>query len=76
MGGATRKLDLPSGVEKFGSDCVTPTAGGEALKMELKKLNKNLRQMIRLKKEANLMTAGFYFCIIALRFVYLLMNNR
>ena len=75
MGGATRKLDLPSGVEKFGSDCVTPTAGGEALKMELKKLNKNLRQMIRLK-EANLMMAGFYFCIIALGFVYLLMNNR
>ena len=76
MGAQPRKLNLPSGVGKFGSDNVTPTAGGEALKMELKKLNKNLRQMIRLKKQANLMTAGFYFCIIALGFVYLLMNNH
>ena len=39
---------------------------------ELKKLNKHLRQMNDLKKQANLIAAGFYRCIVALGFVYLL----
>ena len=46
------------------------------LKVELKKMNKNLRQLIDLNKRANLMAAGFYFSIIVVGFVYLLIISR
>ena len=48
------------------SDSVAPTMGDAELKGELKKLNKHLRQMIDVKKQANLIAAGFYLCIVAL----------
>ena len=58
------------------SDSVAPTMGDAELKGELKKLNKHLRQMIDLKKQANLIAAGFYLCIVALGLAYLLIISR
>ena len=46
------------------------------VRVELKKLNKHLRLMNDLKKQANLIVAGFYLCIVALGFVYLLIVSR
>ena len=39
---------------------------------ELKKIKKNLMEMIDLQKQANFMAGGFYCCIIALFLFYLL----
>jgi hypothetical protein len=39
---------------------------------ELKKIKKNQMEMIDLQKQANIMAGGFYCCIIALFFLYLL----
>ena len=47
------------------------------LNQELKKIKKYLKQqMIDLQKQANFMAAGFYCCIIALFFFYLLFISR
>ena len=68
-GVATRELNLP--------DSVAPTVGEVGdLKGELKKMNKNLRQLTELKKQSNLIALGFYFCVIALGFAYLLVVSR
>ena len=58
------------------SDSVTPSMGDAELKGELKKLNKHLSQMIDLKKQANLIAAGFYLCIVVLGLAYLLIISR
>ena len=64
-----RSLNLP--------DSVAPTVGEVGdLKGELKKMNKNLRQLTELKKQSNLIALGFYFCVIALGFAYLLVVSR
>ena len=68
---ATQEVDLPSAVDNKGYANVAPTVGDAELKVELKKINKNLRQLIDLKKQANLLPAGFCFCIISLEFVFL-----
>ena len=46
------------------------------LKGELKKINKNLRRMIELKKQSNLIALGFYVGILALGFFYLMVITR
>ena len=84
-----RDLPLPSDMEiapsappmgivapPMGSEMVAPPMGLEEVRGELKKLNKNLSQMNDLKKQANLIAAGFYLCIVALGFVYLLIVSR
>ena len=55
---------------------VAPPMGLEEVRGELKKLNKNLRQMNDLKNQTYLIAAGFYLCIVALEFVYLLIVSR
>jgi hypothetical protein len=50
-----------------------PNAELVEVKGELKKMNKQLRQLIELKKQANLM-AGFFSCIIAIGFLSLLIR--
>jgi hypothetical protein len=70
--GATREINQALAVEKLGS----ATTGNRKLIGELKKLNKHLRQMIGLKKQANVITATFYFCIISLEFLYILLISR
>jgi hypothetical protein len=49
-----------------------PNAGLVEVKGELKKMNKQLRQLIELKKQANLMAGCFFCCIIAIGFLSLL----
>jgi hypothetical protein len=50
-----------------------PNAELVEVKGELKKMNKQLKQLIELKKQANLM-AGF-FCIIVIGFLSLLVKR-
>ncbi|CAM0882576.1 unnamed protein product [Alopecurus aequalis] len=49
-----------------------PTVGDEELKTELKKMNKNLKQLIELKKQSNLIALG----ILALGIFYLMVISR
>ena len=48
-----------------------PNAELVEVKGELKKMNKQLKQLIELKKQANLMADCFFCCIIAIRFLSL-----
>uniref|UniRef100_A0A8I6Y804 GRF-type domain-containing protein n=1 Tax=Hordeum vulgare subsp. vulgare TaxID=112509 RepID=A0A8I6Y804_HORVV len=80
--GASRELDLPLEAEKFGSgapvsgNSIGATAGDAAGTAELKKLNKQMKKLIELKKQGNLMAEIFYVCIIALAFVYVMIIGR
>ena len=49
-----------------------PNVGLVEVKGELKKMNKQLRQLIELKKQANLIAGCFFCCIIAIGFLSLL----
>ena len=71
-GATTRELNLPSAPTNLVSKSAALTVGDADLKGELKKMNKKLKQMIQLNKQANLIALGFYFCIVALGFSYLL----
>jgi hypothetical protein len=51
-----------------------PNAELVEVKRELEKMNKQLRQLIELKKQANLMV-GFFCCIIAIGFLSLLLRR-
>jgi hypothetical protein len=76
---------MPSVVEESGprsANFISPKANrdldraeGVELKEELKKMNKQLRQIIELKKHDNLM-ARFFIFVIFLGFVYLLIIGR
>ena len=52
-----------------------PNAELVEVKGELKKMNKQLRQLIELKKEANLMAGFFCCCIIAIGSLSLLIRR-
>ncbi|XBI18011.1 hypothetical protein VPH35_059911 [Triticum aestivum] len=78
-GAPTRELNLPSATTNLVSESAALTVGDADLKGEIKKMNKNLKQMIQLNKQANLIALGFYpfyFCVIALGFAYLLVITR
>ncbi|CAM0949473.1 unnamed protein product [Alopecurus aequalis] len=77
-GAATRDLNLSPAMQNLGDADLkgAPTVGGADLKGELKKMNKNLKHMIQVRKQANMIALGFYFCIVALGFVYLVVNPR
>ena len=69
------ELNLPLAPTNLVSESAALTVGDVDLKGELKKVNKNLKQMIQLNKHANLIALGFYpfyFCVVALGFSYLL----
>ncbi|CAM0952654.1 unnamed protein product [Alopecurus aequalis] len=53
-------------------DAEYPTVGDAELKTELKKMNKNLKQLIELKKQSNLIALG----ILALGIFYLMAISR
>jgi hypothetical protein len=60
-----------------GAVLIMPNAPNTELvevKGELKKMNKQLKQLIELKKQANMMV-GFFCCIIAIRFLLLLIKH-
>ena len=67
-GDATRELNQPSTVENLPHDSATSMAGDAEMKGELKKINKNLRQLIELNKQSNRIALG----ILALGFFYLM----
>ena len=74
-GAPTRELNLPSAIMNLVSESAALIVGDADLKGELKKMNKNLKEMIQLNKQANLIALGFYpfyFCVVALGFAYLL----
>ena len=52
-----------------------PNAELVEVKGELKKMNKQLKQLIELKKQANLMAGCFFCCIIAIGFLSLLIRR-
>ena len=54
---------------------IAPNAGLVEVKGELKKMNKQLRQLIELKKQANLMAGCFFCCIIMIGFLSLLIRR-
>ncbi|KAI5001587.1 hypothetical protein ZWY2020_026237 [Hordeum vulgare] len=80
--GASRELDLPLEAEKFGSgapgsgNSIGAIVGDAAGTAELKKLNKQMKKLIELKKQGNLMAGIFYVCVIALAFVYVMIISR
>ena len=78
-GAPTRELNLPSAPTNLVSKSAALTVGDADLKGEIKKMNKNLKQMIQLNKQANLVALGFYtfyFHVLALGFAYLLVITR
>ncbi|KAI5011152.1 hypothetical protein ZWY2020_013289 [Hordeum vulgare] len=85
--GASRELDLPLEAEKFGSgpsgsggpgsgNSIGATVRDASGTAELKKLNKQMKKLIELKKQDNLMAGIFYICVIALAFVYVMIISR
>jgi hypothetical protein len=73
--GTSLDLNLQSAVEEFGSGSAilnSSTVGNAAVKAELEKMTKQLRQLVDLNKQDNMMAALFYFCVIALGFVYVM----
>ena len=77
-GAPTLELNLPPSVKNMRNAELegAPTVGDVDLNGELKKMNKNLKQMIQVMQQANMIALGFYFCIVALGFVYLVVNPR
>ena len=93
--GASGELDLPLEAEKlgkFGSGAsgsgnsiggarpsMGATVGDAGVTAELKKLNKQMKKLIKLQKQGNLMglmAALFYVCVIGLAFVYVMIISR
>ena len=78
-GAPTRELNLPSATTNLVSESVALTVVDADMTGEIKKMNKNLKQMIQLNNQANLIALGFYpfyFCVVALGFSYLQVITR
>jgi len=85
LAGASGEIDLPLEAEKFGSGlsrsgnsigATVGDAGVTAVTAELKNLNKQMKKIIELKKQDNLVAGLFYVCVIALAFVYVMIISR
>ncbi|VAI53916.1 unnamed protein product [Triticum turgidum subsp. durum] len=68
--GANQELNSgPLAVEPENlADRAIPMMGNAELKGELKKISKELKQMVDLKQQANMMVGGFYCCTIVMGF--------
>ena len=78
-GATTREVNLPSATQDLVSESAALIVGDADLKGKLEKMNKNLKQMIELNKQADLIALGSYpflFCIVALGFAILLVITR
>ncbi|XBH60420.1 hypothetical protein VPH35_115024 [Triticum aestivum] len=53
-----------------------PMMHSAELKCELKKIGKQLKHLIDLKQQANMMAGAFYGCVIAMGLFYLMFINR
>ena len=69
--GAIQEPNVSSVMEELVSNRAVPTMEDAELKGELRKLNKNLSQIINLKKQANMMVGGFYCFIIAIYLLFI-----
>ena len=59
------------------ADRADPMMHSAELKCELKKMGKQLKQLIdHLKQQTNMMAGVFYCCVIAMGFFYLMFINR
>ena len=91
--GASGELDLPLEAEKLGkfgsgasgsgapgcAHSIGATVGDAVVTAELKKLSKQMKKLIKLQKQGNLMglmAALFYVCVIGLTFVYVMIISR
>ena len=62
-----------------GAHSIGATVGDAGVTAELKKLNKQMKKLIKLQKQGNLMglmAALFYVCVIGLAFVYVMIISR
>ena len=62
---------ISSAVEEEISNIVDRPLEDFLVKRELQKLNKQLSQIVELKKQSNMMAGAFYVCIIAIYLVFL-----
>ena len=91
--GASGELDFLLEAEKLGkfgsgasgsgapgsAHSIGATVGDAGVTAELKKLNKQMKKLIKLQKQGNLMglmAALFYVCVIGLAFVYVMIISR
>ena len=58
------------------ADRADPMMHSAELKCELKKIGKQLKHLIDLKQQANIMAGAFYGCVIAMGLFYLMFINR
>ena len=58
------------------ADRADPMMHSAELKCELKKIGKQLKHLIDLKQQANMMAGAFYGCVIAMGLFYLMFINR
>ena len=58
------------------ADRADPMMHSAELKCELKKIGKQLKHLINLKQQANMMAGAFYGCVIAMGLFYLMFINR
>ncbi|XBI83602.1 hypothetical protein VPH35_092088 [Triticum aestivum] len=58
------------------ADRADPMMHSAELKCELKKIGKQLKHLINLKQQANMMAGAFYCCVIAMGSFYLMFINR
>ena len=68
-----------SGNSIGGAHSIGATVGDAGVMAELKKLNKQIKKLIELQKQGNLMgliARLFYVCVIALAFVYVMIISR
>jgi hypothetical protein len=75
LGGAV--LAVENAVERGAVPIIPNAPNAELVKVkgELKKMNKQLKQLIELKKQANVMAGCFFCCIIAVGFLSLLVKR-
>ncbi|KAF7106800.1 hypothetical protein CFC21_107511 [Triticum aestivum] len=57
-------------------DRADPMMDSAEVKCELKKMGKQLKQLIDSKQQANMMAGAFYCCVIAMGFFYLMFIKR
>jgi hypothetical protein len=75
--GTSPRVTLQSAVEQSGSANVGNGAEVRAAELqELKQIKKELKKLVVLKKQNNLIAELFYFCVISLCYVYLLIISR
>ena len=76
LGGGSRIHALPWNKPPIWPDRADPMMHSAELKCELKKIVKQLKHLIDLKQQANMMAGAFYGCVIAMGLFYLMFINR